>query len=217
MAPISPRCDRINSPITKEQSTWGILQYGSLRNCLAVRRKFRNHFKLASFKVPHINSFKRLVDRFTKTGDVRAQSKTGGTAELSDALVEEVENFLLPYTTEKKNVSLRTLAMSLNISYSTAWRVVRKKLGWYPYKPRNVIPLTEQHKADRVLFCDWLLSQEEDLSRKSSGQMRNGSSSNRNPTNRMRDTGILVTLEWRLSAESKVEKKGLQWRKSSGP
>ena len=29
-----------------------------------------------------------------------------------------------------------------------------------------MIPLTEQHKADRVLFCDWLLSQEEDFKQK---------------------------------------------------
>ena len=49
-----------------------ILKYG---NCMEVRRKFRIHFKLPPFKIPNNNSFKSLVDRFTKTGDVRAWSK----------------------------------------------------------------------------------------------------------------------------------------------
>ena len=90
----------------------------------------------------------------------------GGTFDISKGLVEEVKSFLLPYTSEKKTVSLRTMAMFLNISYTTVKRVIRQKLGWYPYKPRNVIPLTEKHKADRVLFCDWLLWHEEDFEQK---------------------------------------------------
>ena len=32
---------RINSPFTEEQSSWVILLYGEVKNCLAVRRKFR--------------------------------------------------------------------------------------------------------------------------------------------------------------------------------
>jgi hypothetical protein len=34
---------------------------------------------------------------------------------------------------------------------------VRKKLGWYPYKPKTVVPLTDAHKAGRVAFCNWFL------------------------------------------------------------
>jgi transposase len=167
MAPVSPRrAVRINSPFTKDQSTWIIFQYGALRNCLAVRRKFRLHFMISPSKIPHISAFKRLVARFSGTGDVSPKSKTGGRPDITDEMVEDVKDFLLPYTTSRKSVSLNTLANSLGISYTTAWRIVRKRLGWYPYKPRNVVPLTERHKADRVVFCDWLLEQAEGFEQK---------------------------------------------------
>ena len=39
--------------------------------------------------------------------------------------------------------------------------MVRQKLGWFPYKPRNTIPLTPAHKQGRVNFCNWLLSKPE--------------------------------------------------------
>ena len=64
------------------------------------------------------------------TGDVRIQSKTGGTAEISDALVGEVENFLLPYTTEEDcvledpgHVPEYLLLHSLESCQEEAWMV----------------------------------------------------------------------------------------------
>ena len=167
MAPVFlRRAVRINSLFTKDQSTWIIFQYGAHRNCLAVRRKFRLHFMISPSKIPHISAFRRLVARFSGTGDVSPKSKTGGRPDITDEMVEDVKDFLLPYTTSKKSVSLNTLAISLGISYTTAWRIVRKRLGWYPYKPRNVVPLTERHKVDRVVLCDWLLEQAEGFEQK---------------------------------------------------
>ena len=40
MAPTA-RAHRSNSPFCDEEETWIILDYGALRNALAVRRKFR--------------------------------------------------------------------------------------------------------------------------------------------------------------------------------
>ena len=87
---------------------------------------------------------------------MRAQGRTCDMADISDKLAEEVKNFLLPHSRDKKSVSLTTLANSLGISISTAWRAVWKKLDWYP---RNVVPLPEAHKAARVVFSNWLLNQ----------------------------------------------------------
>ena len=53
-----------NSPLTEEQESWTILEYGKLRSYLQDRRKFREHFKLSPRRVPCINSFKSLVNRF---------------------------------------------------------------------------------------------------------------------------------------------------------
>ena len=142
MAPSSPaRGQRRNSPFTKQQEAWVILQYGALSNCLAVRRKFRVHYKLSPFMVPRINAFRRLVSRFLESnGQVRPKAPAGRSP-LTEELVQRVKDFLLPYTQNEQAVSLTTMATSLNISVTTAWRVVRKKLGWYPFKPRKVILL----------------------------------------------------------------------------
>ena len=45
------RGQRSNSPFTSEQETWIILEFGALRNCLAVRRKLRLHYVLSPRKV----------------------------------------------------------------------------------------------------------------------------------------------------------------------
>ena len=44
-------------------------------------------------------------------------------------------------------------------SKSTAWRIMRKKLNWHPYKPYKVVPLTDTQKSERTSFCEWLLDQ----------------------------------------------------------
>ena len=74
---------------------WLILKYGELKKCLAVRRKFRIKFKVNPRKLPHIKSFKGLVKRFIKTGDVRAQGRTGCRADIGDELVEELPAAIL--------------------------------------------------------------------------------------------------------------------------
>lgn len=161
MSPCSPRrAQRQNAPFTKEQETWIILEYGASRNCLAVRRKFRHQFKVNPRKVPLTNAFQRLVDRFIETqGELRPRARSGGRPPFSDELVQRVKDFLLPFYRQKRTVSVTTLASSLNISFSMAWRIARKKLGWYPYKPRTVVPLSPAHKVARLAFCDWLLMQ----------------------------------------------------------
>ena len=92
MAPSSPaRGQRRNSPFTKQQEAWVILQYGALSNCLAVRRKFRVHYKLSPFMVPRINAFRRLVSRFLESnGQVRPKAPAGRSP-LTEELVQRVK------------------------------------------------------------------------------------------------------------------------------
>ena len=138
MSPVSPRrAMRINCPFSKQQATWIILQYGELKNTLSVKRKFRLHFKVSPFKVPHITAFDRLVARFSKTGVVSAKSRTGGKPIITDEMVQEVKDFLLPHTTSKQVVSLQTMANTLGISHTTAWRTVREKTKLVPLQAQN--------------------------------------------------------------------------------
>ena len=79
------RGQRSNSPFTSEQETWIILEFGALRNCLAVRGKFRLHYGLSAKKVPSVKAFDRLVDWFITTdGELRGMKKSGGAKTIID-------------------------------------------------------------------------------------------------------------------------------------
>lgn len=162
--PVSPRRgQRKNSPFTKEQETWIVLEFGAIRNCLTVKRKFRSKFKVDPRNVPSIVAFERLVERFFSTpGHVRPALPTGRSP-LSEEIVQRVREHLSPFVERGESVSLRKAADYLHLSYSTVWRVVRKRLGWYPYRPRCVVSLSEEHKKARKEFCTWLLRQSEEF------------------------------------------------------
>ena len=163
MASVSPiRGQRKNSPFTKSQEAWIILEFAALRNIFALRRKISIHFKMAPFKVPSFNAFKRLVVSFKETnGQVRPRVPVGRPP-INEEMVETVREFFQPFREIKEAVSLSTMATSFGITVNMAWRIVRKKLGWYPFKPKNVVPLKAEHKAGRVIFYDWLFQQPED-------------------------------------------------------
>ena len=96
--PVSPRRgQRKNSPFTKEQETWIVLEFGAIRNCLTVKRKFRSKFKVDPRNVPSIVAFERLVERFFSTpGHVRPALPTGRSP-LSEEIVQRVREHLSPF------------------------------------------------------------------------------------------------------------------------
>ena len=157
----SPRRNqRKDSPFTKDQEVWVILEYGKLNNITLVRRSYRVHFKIQAKKVPYFNAFKRLVTRFLSSkGQVRPQVPPGPPP-ISQDTVGLVKDFFMRQRRSKKPVSLISAASSLNLSKTTIWRVVRLKLKWFPYKAKLVQPLTEQHKAGRVSACNFFLLQD---------------------------------------------------------
>ena len=153
------RRQRSDAPFTEEQETWLILEYGAVKNITVLRRHFQQHFKITSRKVPRYSAFKRLVERFIATQGTLHPPVLVGSPPLSEETVALVKGFVKGYQRRKESVSLATIASELNLHPSTVWRVVRKVLHWYPYKPHKTVPLTDTHKEGRVQFCDWLLSQ----------------------------------------------------------
>ena len=59
--------------------------------------------------------------------------------------------------------SFRKISSEMHLGIATVWRILRKDLKMYPYKPKNVQPLTEAHKAGRLEFSRWLLDQPEEF------------------------------------------------------
>ena len=61
---------------------------------------------------------------------------------------------------EGKSISCRLIASRLDISTSLTWRILKKNLGYKPYKPKTIVPLTPAHKLERVSICNWPLLQD---------------------------------------------------------
>ena len=80
--------------------------------------------------------------------------------------MQEAKNILEDYKNNKKQISLRKLASTLDMGLATAWKIVRKKFGWYPYKPKTIVLSTDEHKAGRVAFCNWFLDKPKDFEQK---------------------------------------------------
>ena len=101
-------------------------------------------------------AFKRVVERFQKTGNTRPAPRPGRTA-IPENLVEKVRELVKPFQENQQSISVRTIAKQLCVSAATVWRIMRKKLGWKPYKPHVSVPLTVAHQAGRREFSEWLL------------------------------------------------------------
>ena len=150
---VSPkRGMRINSPFTPAQMKWIILQYGKVENITKVRRAFRLHFKLCPFHVPKSYAFYRLVKRFEDT-----DGQTSITQEDINAVRDLLE------AQGGQTTSVRDLAYALTMSTGKVWKVLRKELKLFPYKPKTVQPLTERHKEDRVKACKFFTKQDDEL------------------------------------------------------
>ena len=150
-----------SAPFSKEQKIWIIQKYNKLGSIASVRRQFRNEFlKDSPLKVPKDPAFFRVVRKFNKSGSVTPGKSTGKPA---TKVTEENSVRVMDKIKEDNSQSIRQIVRELNLSFTTVWRIMRKKLQLFPYKAKSVVPLTAEHKAARVRFCQWLLEQDVDF------------------------------------------------------
>ena len=149
-----------NRLFTYSQEIWIILEYGALRNALQVRRNFREHFKIHPRQIPSVKAFKRLIDRFIVGGELKPPAKTGGQqCTINEEIIGTVKDYVDSKVKKGEHPSVNEIAIALQLSHSMTWRILRKNLGYKPFKPKTVAPPTEKHQRDRVQFCNWLLEQ----------------------------------------------------------
>ena len=143
------------SPFTTEQETWIVVQYGQLNSIIKVKRKFRNHYKLSPHNIPDQKQFARVVDRFLERGNVQHKKSSGRpVSQVTDENARRVKDIIENDSTK----SIRQISTDLNLSVWTVWQLLRRTLKLFPYKPKNVQPLTQQHRDQRLEFCNWVLT-----------------------------------------------------------
>ena len=112
------------SSFTKDQMVNIVLWWGELQNVFKVRRKYAKHYGIDRHprEVPAIRSFKTVIDRFSKTGSTKdpGPQKTARTEE-NISRVRTVIN-------ENKSLSVRQIAIKLDLSTKTVWQILRKEV-----------------------------------------------------------------------------------------
>ena len=157
--PMSPeRRFQSNSPFTKDQSTWVILQSDKLKTLSAVRRAFRLKFFPKNPKqVPKLEAFRRIIKRFKDSGSVRPIVSPGRLSPTTEE-VKKVEDFFK----ERPQAHVRLAAEHLGMSFGKVWKILRKNLKWRPYRPRLVTALSPANKLARMDSCEFWLTHDEE-------------------------------------------------------
>ena len=57
-------------------------------------------------------------------------------------------------TNKGKSLSISMISSQLGIEKTAVWRILRRKLKYFPYKTKHVQPLTQAHKEGRVKFAN---------------------------------------------------------------
>ena len=129
------------SSFTRAQEIWIVEQYSKLGRVCDVRRRFRIRieYKMAPHKVPKDWVFTRVIDRFKKTGTLIPAKSSGRPV---DKATEENCERVLNLVEQDHSMSIRQMEVELNLSCTTVWRILRKKLHIFPYKAKTVVPLT---------------------------------------------------------------------------
>ena len=79
------------NPFSQEQAKWIMVEYAKVKSPTIVRREFRKFFKVTPRKVPHVQEFQRISDRFQNTGNVTPQ-KPSGPPKIPAENISAVEN-----------------------------------------------------------------------------------------------------------------------------
>ena len=72
--------------------------------------------------------------------------------------VKKVEGII----TAKPTESVRRIAQQADMYSGTAHKIIRKKLGYFPFKTQNVHQLKSEDSEKRKEFCRWIQSKSEE-------------------------------------------------------
>ena len=100
---------------------------------------------------PRASNFDWVIKRFLKSqGHTMGMMPPG----MSPPTEQDI-NLEKVFMKQKKRVSIRGAASPLDMSIGKIWKILRVHLKWFPYKPKTVQTLTEDHKEQRRNACSF--------------------------------------------------------------
>ncbi|CAF0978392.1 unnamed protein product [Didymodactylos carnosus] len=100
-----------------------------------------------------LDTIERWVEMINETGSIHLSKSPGSPRTASSkTTIRKVKQRLI----RKKRVSVRKLARELNISATSAHRILTDDLGCYAYKFVKEPAITDQQKVNRKKFATWI-------------------------------------------------------------
>ena len=135
--------------------------YANGESPTAALRKFKSDHGL--IKDPFTtHSITRLVDKFETTGSILDQEKSGRPS-LQGKRCAAVENALQHNVSELGCSSSRKISDETDIPHTSVYRILRNKLGLFPYKFTMLQELKSTDVPLRLHFAKWFLNNQEML------------------------------------------------------
>ena len=125
--------------------TW----YECGKNPTLLLRKWSSTFK--NSEKPSRSTVMNLIQKFEATGSV-ADDKEGMASKKVTVRTPEKVAAVSAILENQPSTSIRQLASQAEVSVGTAWTILRKAIGLYPYKLQIWQPLTPESCAERVEF-----------------------------------------------------------------
>ena len=154
-----------SASFSKDQKVEIIFLWGKHNDVRKVRSEFAKQYGIERHPrlVPSVKCFRKVINYFEINGSVNQVSKIGRPAESktvrTDANIEAVRQLI----EADHSLSVRALALALDISSTSVWRILRKNIKIFPYKSKTTNVLELRHLEERPRFCSWLLQQENDF------------------------------------------------------
>jgi response regulator of citrate/malate metabolism len=115
---------------TIEQRTFCVKAYFESKSYVIVQRKFEQKFKMLS---PGKSVIKKIVDKFENTGSVK-DDKIGKVGAKKTKRIKDLIQKVNRQFQKEPNSTIRKAAGELEMSRATVQRILRKDLGFFPYK-----------------------------------------------------------------------------------
>ena len=134
---------------TLQQKAQAVIWITELKYPKLVQRKFQSVYGV---EAPSINTIKSWKQKFLETGSVQVIKKKRRAHVVTEETLDEVSLTI----TENNQTSVRKIANSMSLTYSSALRCL-KKLKLKPYKIQMLQHLNNNDYENRLIMCSTLL------------------------------------------------------------
>ena len=125
-----------------------------IQKCKCFKKGIRQALQIVTTSA---SSQLRLLQSYQQIYGLRWRPSFQASRSSRTKMIEENIDTVRNLVEETPNSSISEVSTAMNLSTGTVWNILRRTLIKYPYKPKTVQSLTDQHKLCRGQFCNWIL------------------------------------------------------------